>query len=585
VNDPDDTLVWRHGLGNGLPDHAIGNGLPEHGTGSGLPERLWGPEGFSGPEEPPAADLAGGLTSLAFLGASLKRRARVWCTIAALGLVIGSGLYLKLPAIYHASVSVLVKGNPGEDPTAEIQTDAALAQSTAVAGRVVQQLGLHQSVGSFVSTYAVTVVSNQLLTINVGAPSSADALGRASAVATVFLQARAEYLKAQEQQQATILDQQYNQAKRALDSISSQIGQVSAEPRTPAQQAELSNLEAQRGDEAAVAQYDSTTEATTQTVTNAMVLDTEVVNGATLVPKSHLKSMLLYVLGGLIIGLAVGMGIVIISALVSDRLRRRDDVADAIGAPVRLSVGRLPARRWLPLPIPGLPGRTRTQDLDLGRTVEYLRSAVPASGQGPAGLAVIAVDNAKVVARATVALALSYVRQGKQVVVADLSAGAPAARLLGTKRPGVHPVGQAGPNLVVAVPERNDFMPVGPLRGLASAADAAQASDALTAACASADLLLTLASLDPAYGGDYLATWATDAVAMVTAGCSSAVRIHAVGEMVKFAGVRLGSVVLVAADKDDESLGSADLEQRVASGRSRVLGRCQHPSFYPQPRT
>jgi hypothetical protein len=74
-------------------------------------------------------------------------------------------------------------------------------------------------------------------------------------------------------------------------------------------------------------------------------------------------------------------------------------------------------------------------------------------------------------------------------------------------------------------------------------------------ACASANLLLTLTTLDPALGGEHLATWATDAVAVVTAGRSSWTRIQAVGEMVRLSGIRLVSAVLVGADKTDESLG------------------------------
>ena len=79
----------------------------------------------------------------------------------------------------------------------------------------------------------------------------------------------------------------------------------------------------------------------------------------------------------------------------------------------------------------------------------------------------------------------------------------------------------------------------------------------LAAACASADVLLTLATLDPATGGDYLSTWATDAVAVVTAGKSSSVRIHAVGEMIRLRASASASVVLLGADKGDESLGTA----------------------------
>ena len=71
----------------------------------------------------------------------------------------------------------------------------------------------------------------------------------------------------------------------------------------------------------------------------------------------------------------------------------------------------------------------------------------------------------------------------------------------------------------------------------------------------SADLLLTLVTLDPALGGEHLATWATNAVVVVSAGQSSAERIHGVGEMIRLAGMRLDSVVLIGADKSDESLG------------------------------
>jgi hypothetical protein len=68
-------------------------------------------------------------------------------------------------------------------------------------------------------------------------------------------------------------------------------------------------------------------------------------------------------------------------------------------------------------------------------------------------------------------------------------------------------------------------------------------------------MVLTLASLDASIGGEHLATWATTAVAVVTAGKSTATRIHAVGEMIRLAGTRLAAAVLVASDDADESLG------------------------------
>src|SRR5258708_27488360 len=96
-------------------------------------------------------------------------------------------------------------------------------------------------------------------------------------------------------------------------------------------------------------------------------------------------------------------------------------------------------------------------------------------------------------------LAVACAQEGKRVVVADLCSGAPAARLLGAKGPGVHMVSADSAHLVTAVPDPTEFAPVGPLRPPSPRADSAIAGE-LTAACASADLLLTLITLDPSVG-------------------------------------------------------------------------------------
>ena len=150
-------------------------------------------------------------------------------------------------------------------------------------------------------------------------------------------------------------------------------------------------------------------------------------------------------------------------------------------------------------------------------------------------------------------------------MVADLSSGASAGRLLGVKDPGIREVTQDGVRLKVVIPDHDDAMPIGPLQNDMSPAQPAQANEALTAACASADLLLTLVTLDPAFGGDHLATWTTDVVAVVTAGQSSGVKVHAAGEMIRLAGTRLDSVVLLDADKNDESLGTMHVPDEFTS--------------------
>ena len=106
--------------------------------------------------------------------------------------------------------------------------------------------------------------------------------------------------------------------------------------------------------------------------------------------------------------------------------------------------------RWLP----GRRGLAAARGRDMQRIVAHLRDAVPASSRGAAALAVVPVDDPQVAALSVVSLAVSCAQQGKQVVVADLCSGAPAARLLGAKDPGVRTVSVDGAHLVVAVPDR-----------------------------------------------------------------------------------------------------------------------------------
>jgi hypothetical protein len=179
----------------------------------------------------------------------------------------------------------------------------------------------------------------------------------------------------------------------------------------------------------------------------------------------------------------------------------------------------------------------------------------------PASLAVVPVDDAEIPAVCLVSLALTCAQRGLHVVLADLCPGTPAARLLQVTEPGVRSVNTKGGEVVVAIPEADDVRPEGPL----PKSRHSRAPKPLIAACMSADMLLTLAPLDPGLGGEHLSGWATSLVAMVTAGSSSAQRIFAVGEMIRQAGTEVVSAVLIGADKGDESLGVAP-EQ--GSGRS-----------------
>jgi capsular polysaccharide biosynthesis protein len=532
VNDPDPTMTFS---------------IPGRGV---LSERSWTDDASMAEPERRTTDHAAAFASVGFIGAALKRGARIWCATAVLGLLIGYGLYIKFPPSYQATTSVLLTNNPNLDAS-QIQTNASLVQSTPVAGRVVNQLGLHQTANSFIGSYTVTAVGEQVLIITVGAASSAQAVLRASALATAFLQFRAQMLTDQEQLELILLDHQISQAQQQLGSINSQLAQVSAQPASPQQQATVNKLRAQVSAASNTLTTAQTQESDTRLNTAAMVKGSQVINAAVVTPHRLRQSKEFYLLLALIAGLAIGMLIVIVRALVTDRVRTRGDVAEAIGAPVRLSVGRIGGNTRLP----GLGTRAASQTLDMRRVVTHLSGAVRQNSRGKEGLAIVAVDNEEVAAQTVASLASSYTSQGKRVIIADLSSGTYAARLLGVKGPGVHTVNANGGNLVVVVPNGDDAAPTGPLLSSPSQYDSAKISPQLAAAYASADLLLTVATLDPASGGDHLATWATDVAVMVTAGRSSMTSIGAVGELIRLAGMRLVSVVLIGADKSDKTIG------------------------------
>ncbi len=543
---------------------------PSLGVSDDGPERPWLDDDVTGVEDRPA-DSAANLVSLGFITAALRRSAWFWRVTAVVGLLVGSGLYLKAPPTNQASTTILLMVGAEAQPGTAILEDQTIAQSHAVAGLTLQKLGLHESVNSFIASYKVTPLTDRVLLITASAPSSSEAVRRANALATGFLTFRAGQLEAEQKLEFTALEQQITQDKQRVAAISKQISQLSAQPASSSQRARLGALRAQddraNNDLTALEQAVSATKAATKVTTATLIGGSKVLDPASpVLPHSRLKHLVLYAAGGLVIGLILAMGIVVVRAILSDRLRRRDDVAQALGAPVRSVPGRR-AGRWL-------PGRGQASGRSVQRIVVYLRDAVPAGSRGVAALAVVPVDDPRVAAMSVVSLATSWAQQGKQVVVADLSAGATAAALLGARGPGVGTVSVDGAHLVAAVPDPAEFAPVGPLRPASQRTQPAIAGE-LAAACASADLLLTLITLDPSVGGEHLATWAADAVVVVTAGRSSWTKIRAVSEMVRLAGTRLVSAVLVGADKTDESLG-VTLTPEVSSDAVTAPGMRAH---------
>ena len=528
-------------------------------------DRLGVYDDFTGAENRPG-EFVPGLVNLGFIKAAIRRSVWFVSVLAAIGLCGGIGVFVKYPHSYQATASVFLTISPYEDTLTAVANNQAMAATSPVATIALKKLGLKESVSNFLSSYTVASSTARVLTVTGSGPSAEQAQLRAGAVGNAFLTFRADELQAQQNLVVQSLNQQLSQAEKRVSSIDGQISQL-GQPASPAQ---LDKLRADRTSAAnALAnlrQAAATNQTTTAPALTAALKNSQLLS-VTPVPLAKKKILVTYAAIGLIAGLVVGLTIVIVRALISDRLRRRDDVAYALDAPVKLSVRTLgPHSRLTPW-----RGRGAKRNHDLRRVVAHLHTAVPRRTQGAQGLAIVAVDNAPVVAQAVMELVTSYAGSGTQVVAADLSSGAHLAHLAGIKGPGTHTVSRNGVTFAMAVPERDDIAPAGPLPPFNSPPGRAQAPDPLVTSDVSADLLLTLATLDPAVGGDHLATWASNAVVVVSSGESSAERIHGVGEMIRLAGMRLDSVVLLGADKSDESLGLTPRpEEQVGMG---ALGR------------
>lgn len=490
-----------------------------------LSEYSWLAGDFTDADDYPPADLAGGFISLGFLRNELRRRRRLWILTAVIGLLACCAYYAVSPAPYQATTKLLLTQGPYEDLNTAANNDEAMAMTQAVAGAAVRKLGLHETPAQFLGTYTVVPVTERVIAITVKAPSSQEAVAAANAVGTAFLAFRAQEMKNEQQQVLGALEQQVAKAQQQSQDQSTLYN---------LRQAVLSN------------------KTTIQPATAAAVKGSVVLDPATALPYSKVKPLIRDVATGLVAGLAIGVAIVVLAALFSDKLRRRDDIAQALEAPVRLSVRSGDGSR-------GRGGRGRSQDVE--RIAGYLRRAVPAGTRGPASLAVVSVGDSRLPAECLARVALDLARDGGNVVVADLSPGAGTAKLLGTPGPGVAEVTPDGVRLTVAVPEPGEVAPAGPFAQGPVLGPRSPFSREVGEACARAHLVLTHAVLDPASGGEHLATWAEDAVVMVTAGKSSWATIHGTGEMVRLSGMRLHSAVVTGADVTDGSLGTTYLPQ------------------------
>jgi hypothetical protein len=291
----------------------------------------WDGDAFAASEfEDPGYD-PGPPVSIRSLRMAARRRRLLWVSIAFAGLVLGASLHILLPSKVNAVAKVYLVEPTNLDPTIAIANDLNLLETRTVAERAMGILHLNPNMP--VITYKATNLGTSILSIKASAASGAAAIAESNAVAQAFLQVRTQVQSELTNATVTSLNSEIQQLQTDVANVQAQMQGLNPGPALTALENQLQNDAQQIGSLKAQVRQANASEKLVSG--RSAILDQ-----AYVVVTSKKKTMVKDGLSGLVAGLALGLGIVITAELLSDRPRRRADVAAALGAPVDLSVGR-----------------------------------------------------------------------------------------------------------------------------------------------------------------------------------------------------------------------------------------------------
>lgn len=487
-----------------------------------------------------------GLVTLRFLRNAVRRHLLLWVVVALAGLSAGVATPFVLPPASESSAKLLLTYSTTDDRAWEMSTDVSLVGTQSVAQLAIDKLGLDVAPDELLQQYAAIPMTDRVLKITAKAGTSEEATRLVGALAQVYLTFRMEQIA----QQEVPLRKDLEAAKAAVAKAETDVRKTGGDPNDPAP---APSPEVTRLSQAREKQEYIEEQIINQQISASRMSSSRILDPATPVPASARRAIVFSAGSGLVAGLFLGLGFVIVRALISDRLWRRQDISLALGARIQLSIGRPPWR------IGWFVRRAQLRKPEIQRAVRHLADTIRWDDTPKPALAIVSVDDADAGALVTASLALRIAEEGKQVLVADLTGGSVGATL-GADAPGTHPSRLNGDQVRIAVhlPDPKD----GPVEGLLAPPREASVprDETLTATWASADLILVLATLNPAIGAEYLRTWSPRAVALVTAGRCTATGLRSVGEMLRLAGVGLEPSIVLRGDRTDDSVGTGDDE-------------------------
>ena len=295
------------------------------------------------PEPPAAAPLL----DLQALVVAVRRRRRLWCLVGLLGLLAGAAVAVLLPPPPTAVTTVLVahEADQPNDPGTLIRTDAALLQTTRIAGRALESLDSPQRPEDFMRDYQGLGLTNNLLRITVTGADDAEAVARAKALADAFVEDHVRRIREAADAEAKALLGQRDTMRDELARVNEEIG--SGAPQSdPEASANLESLFARRAElTSRIADFDQRAEEA-RLGTPRLVAGTQVVDAARAVRHSLPRTAVTNAGIGLVLGLALGLALAAVGSVVADRPVLRRQIAANLGASVLAELPRRPAMLW-----------------------------------------------------------------------------------------------------------------------------------------------------------------------------------------------------------------------------------------------
>ncbi|MEU4198310.1 hypothetical protein AB0E69_40885 [Kribbella sp. NPDC026611] len=497
------------------------------------------------------------LVTFRFIRDAAVRHMRLWLALAILGFTGGLATFFALPTPHQASARLLITTREGDDPVKAMATEVSLATTRTVAERTIALLNLPETPDDLLGSYTATTLTDRVMEIKATAKTDDDATKLATIIAQTYLIFRREQIGLDDGPVRKDLTSAQNEADLAKQAIIAS-GDTPDNPKHP-NSAEMTKYNAAMDKVRFVQQ-----QLLDLTTTAAKMNSSRMLDAPSPVKVSAKRTLVLDAAIGLLGGLFIGLGFVIIRALISDRLWKRQDISTALGARVRLSTGR-PPRLWRPFA--GVLRGSQSRNKQIRLLAQHLSQRIIWTKRPTPALAVVSVDDVPACSLAVASLAVMLAEQGKHVLVADLTDTGALAAKLGVKEAGTHDsrFSEPGRRIDVFLPERGGLPPEGCYLRLGenNRPDGEGDDLQLDAAWDVADLVLTLTTLSPAIGADHLGSWASRAAVVVTAGKSTSTKIRATGEMLRLAGLEIDTAIVLHADRTDEGVGVADAEASI----------------------